>query len=98
MDMMITFLASVVASLLGIALMVRLYAQGYSVWVRLYVAIMTCALMLVSYAATTGHRPIGYWPEATVAIGVMLGVIQAFTRSYQDAPSSERAGAFRSFF
>lgn len=89
---------SILTTLIGMALMVRLYNLGYSVWVRLFVAVISCALMIVTYGATTDSRPLGYWPEAVLAISVAFAVIVACVRSYQDTPSQERASLFRSLF
>lgn len=89
---------TILTTMIGLALMIRLHNQGYSVWVRLYVAVTCGGLMAMTYSVTTDNRPIGYWPEALVALSAALAVIVAFVRSYQGDLPRERAGVFRSLF
>lgn len=94
--MQVMAFGSILTTLIGIALMVRLNNLGYSVWTRLYVAVVCCAVMLTTYGAAMDARPFGHWPEAVLILSAALAVIVAFVRSHQDSP--ERASVFRSFF
>lgn len=96
--MTVTVFGTILTTLVGLALLVRLGNQGFSVWVRLYVAIVCGSLMALTYSVATDARPIGYWPEAILALAAALAVIVVFVRSYQDSPSQERASVFRSLF
>ena len=96
MEVYALLIAGTTATLITVPLLIRMAQKGLSVWVRLYVALLSFSVLLMGNSAITGYRPHGYTPEVIVSVLVALGVIYGLVVAYSDRPS-ERAHLFRLF-
>lgn len=78
--LILTFAAA--TCLMAIPLLVRLGQRGFSVWVRLYVAMVAIAIVGLCQVSLTGDRPIGYFPEILLGIVTMVGVGVSLIAAY----------------
>jgi hypothetical protein len=96
------FCAAVTVTL-SIALLVAMGRKGLGVAPRLYVAIIAVSILTLCQTAITGERPLGYFPEISLAMSSAIGVIAGLVatlwgQSDQMESRHRQAGAWRSLF